>query len=412
MKKLIHLFYDHPLGAEESHLFVNRKNALDLISEAIAGAREGQIENYAILGEEGMGKSSLINRAYEDARISKEVLPLRLEITEETNEFIFFKELCRQLVNGIQIGLFDRLSYLIRRGEDVNKLVEDITGLISGITKSEELSTQFSFGILNLVQFSLGRGKGEVRAPPLDVTEIIGIVDNLKRFLSLKYKTVIVFIDEAGYVASEKSRSLLQRMRLFFQTKPFMTIIAGNPRLIDELTKVVPDVANMFPEGNRILLDPLAEQHVEELIESRVIGENPLRDPDVITAIWRESGATPRYIIRICRESIRILQRRKESTVTIEMIIEASMRISAIKGRDIFNKLSEPQQELVIQLYREGGSSYPSMLAEKLKKTQGRISQILSELYDLGYVRRKAEGRKVVYSLCKALFSYIQQMVS
>jgi DNA-binding MarR family transcriptional regulator len=91
-------------------------------------------------------------------------------------------------------------------------------------------------------------------------------------------------------------------------------------------------------------------------------------------------------------------------------VIRASSEILAIKGRDLFNKLSPVFQELVVQLYRDGSSSYAMRLARELSKTHGRISQILSELSDLGYVERKREQNKTVYTLCRALHNHLEQM--
>lgn len=413
MSALIHHFYDAPLTGDELGLLVNRQTSLSLLDESIEGAERGQLENYAILGEEGMGKSSLVNLAYEKARGAKSLLPVRLDITADTTELLFFKELCRQLVDGIQLGFIDKMAFLLRAGERTESLLREARDLVTGITKSEGTATELSFGLLNLVQFSIGGEAGFSRRPPIDVTEATAILQSIIRLLAVKYKAVIVLVDEAGYVASEKTQSLLQRVRLFFQTRPFMTVMAGNPRLIDELTKVVPEVSNMFPEGNRIHLEKLSEQDTWRLVESRILsGENPFSDPQVVYAIWRESEGNPRYVIRICREGIRILKREGRKTATVETVDEAASRILAVKGKDIFNKLTLAQQEVAICLCQEGGSSYPSAVEMKLKKSQGRVSQILSELHDLGYVLRSREGRRAIYSLSKPLLLYLRQLVA
>lgn len=67
-KELTHYFYDRPLEANEGGLLANRTQPIQRLDEAIAGAKEGQPENFAILGEEGMGKTSLSEITYAKAK--------------------------------------------------------------------------------------------------------------------------------------------------------------------------------------------------------------------------------------------------------------------------------------------------------------------------------------------------------
>jgi predicted transcriptional regulator len=95
--------------------------------------------------------------------------------------------------------------------------------------------------------------------------------------------------------------------------------------------------------------------------------------------------------------------------VDVGTVVRASSEILAVKGQDLFNKLSPAVKELTVQLYREGGSSYSSLLARKMGKTQGRISQMLVELRDLGYVKDERKKNKMMYTLCRALHRYLEQ---
>lgn len=301
------------------------------------------------------------------------------------------------------------MSYLISKKENTEHLLKEVNEAVRGIDSTQTDSNTYSFGILNMIQLSGGEETSRTRNAPTDISQMMGIIESITPLLMRKYKTIIVFIDEGRYIATEQSVALLQRLRLFFQRRPFMVIMAGSPTLIDELTKVVPEIANMFPEENRLLLQPLEERHVTQLIEKRMPKRNLFAKSELISLITRESEGNPRYVIRICRESIRIMNEENSDEITESMVTLASNRILAKKGRDIFYKLSDAQQECVVLLHNLGGSGYATEMEQYSEVKRARISQLLSELCALGYVKNERKENKALYSLNRALRQYTLQ---
>jgi len=408
-KELTHYFYDRPLESTERSLLVNRTHPLQRLDEAIAGAEEGQPENFAILGEEGMGKTSLSEITYANAKSIPTILPIHLEITSETTEYLFAKELCRQIIGSIKLGFFDKMRYLISKKENTERLLQEVNEAVRGIDSTQTDSDNYSFGILNMIQLSAAQETTKTQNAPTDISQMIGIIESITPLLTHKYKTIMVFIDEGRYIATEQSVALLQRLRLFFQRRPFMVIIAGSPMLIDELTKVVPEIANMFPEENRLLLKPLEVRDVAQLVERRMPKKNLLAKSELISLIARESEGNPRYVVRICRESIRIMTEENAKDITESMIGTASNRILAKKGRDIFNKLSEAQKDCVVLLHNLGGKSYATEMEQYATITRSRIAQLLSEICALGYAKSERAENKVLYFPNRALHQYLLQ---
>jgi Cdc6-like AAA superfamily ATPase len=227
---------------------------------------------------------------------------------------------------------------------------------------------------------------------------------------------VLVLIDEAGYFASDTTRSLLQRMRLLFQNTPFMLIVAGNPLLMDELIKVEPTFANLIAPNLRIRLSQLTESDVRELIQTRLDKVRPVRlggtnlEPFTAEAadeVRRQSKGNLRDIVSILHESLEIALDEGKNPIDEGTVLRASKIVLAGKGRDMFSRLKEHEREIVLSLKRSD-EDYVAGLAKKLKKKSPTLVEQVKKMRELGYLEVSREEANITYyRLCKPLDQYL-----
>lgn len=406
-------FYDHPLDPSELDLLVNRKKEIERLEQALKAASRGFRQNFAILGDDGSGKTSLLNIVEAKGKLAPNILIIRQEITSSTTELTFFKGIVGAIIRELE-----KLSGRSFRGD-----TEDIRKRVEGIVEEEETVAEVSISIGALLTFlgfggKFGAKERIIKGRYEDVSEVLPPLESVvKSVLSKKFNTTVVVIDEAGYAVSETTKALLQRLRLLFQRPSFMLVVSGNPMLIDDLTAVEPTIANLIPVTSRISLAKLHQQDVHRLITSRLDrvrkkgkGIEPF-NMDAADEVWRQSKGNPRDAVLICHEALNIASSKGASEVRLEDVMEASRTVLASKGRDIFAKLKEHEKEIAYKIHAVGEDSLRS-LAKRLKKKPSTVSVQVKRLTNLGYVEIVAtKGRRTYYRIPRALEEYLNSLL-
>lgn len=405
-------FYDHPLDPSELDLVVNRKREIERLEQALKAASRGFRQNFAVLGDDGSGKTSLLNIAEAKGKLIPNILIIMQEITSSTTELTFFKGIVGAIIRELE-----KLSGLSFRGD-----MEDIRKRVEGIVEEKASVAEVSISIGALLTFlgfggKFGAEERVTKGRYEDISEVLPSLESVVRsVLSKKFNTIVVMIDEAGYAVSETTKALLQRLRLLFQRPNFMLVVSGNPMLIDDLTTVEPTLANLIPATSRISLAKLDQQDVHRLITSRLDrvrkrgkGVEPFT-MDAADEAWRQSKGNPRDAVLICHEALNIASSKGASGVRLEDVIEASRTVLASKGRDIFVKLKDHEKEIAYKLHAAAEDSLRS-LAKRLKKQPSTISVQVKRLTNLGYVEIAAtKGRRIYYRLSRALEEYLNTL--
>lgn len=405
-------FYDHPLDSSELDLVVNRKKEIERLEQALKAASRGFRQNFAILGDDGSGKTSLLNIVEAKGKIIPSILIIRQEITSSTTELTFFKGIAGAIIRELE-----KLSGRSFRGD-----MEDVKKRVEGIVEEKASVAEASISIGALLTFlgfggKFGAEERVVKGRYEDVSEILPSLESVVRsVLSKKFNAIVVVVDEAGYAVAETTKALLQRLRLLFQRPNFMLMVSGNPMLIDDLATVEPTFANLIPATSRIFLVKLDQQDVRQLITSRLDrvrkrgkGVEPFTI-DAADEVWRQSKGNPRDAVLICHEAVNIASSKGTSEVKMEDVIEAGRTVLASKGRDIFAKLKDHEQEIAYKLHAVGEDSLRS-LAKRLKKKPSTVSVQVNLLTNLGYVEIAArKGRRIYYRLSRALEEYLNAL--
>jgi Cdc6-like AAA superfamily ATPase len=399
-------FTDMPIEPSHLSLLVDREEEIKKLETIIKSAASGFRQNAAILGKDGMGKTSLINYIYGKSKMEKEILPIKMEITQDSTVHDIMNDLMREMLDCMHFGLGSMLLSLL--GKDAS--LKEIKGLLKGFetSKATEISATI-FGFLNISKRSEKTFKGTQ-----DFNSLLNYLKGVTKFMPKRIKTIMLLIDEGEYVAKDNSANLLQSMRLLFQTSPFMVIIAGSPVLFDKLASIEPSFGNLFPEQNRITLKPLEVDDIKQLIIKRLdLIKKDLKGTiapfteDSLRIILEYSRGNPRYIIRI--SSLSILKALEAEQITSEHAKEASKEILSTMGRERFQRLESNDQNLLIKI---GNMTAPSVteLARELKLDEATISRRLNQLEELGYVRSTRDGRKRIAIIEEPIKTFIESI--
>lgn len=403
----INPFTDMPIEPSQIPLLVDREKEINNLSMIIESASAGFRQNVAILGKDGMGKTSLINFIYGKVKMKPEILPIKIQITQESTFRDLIINTAKELLESIHLGLFSTILPLFQK----NITLKDIKDQLDGFEISNK--TEISAAILGLVNVIKQTDK---------TLKIIGdtaiffpyfkkIVEQIPQ----KIKTVMLLIDEGEYIATEKSISLLQNMRLLFQTSPFMVVIAGSPILFDKIAKVEPSFGNLFPEQNRIILTPLDIDHIKKLIITRLDSVKkdfkgvilPFTD-DSLKVLFEYSQGNPRYVIRIA--SLSILNAADSEQISSEDVKTAAKHILIVMGNERFERLEETDQKLLITIAKLKAPS-ATELARESKIDEVTVSRHLNKLKELGYINISRDGRKMIATLEDPVRTFVQSML-
>jgi len=405
-------FYDHPLDPSELDLMANRKQEIERLEQALKAATRGLRQNFAVLADDGEGKTSLLNIVESKGKLMPNILIIRQEITSSTTELTFFKGII-----GTIIWELEKLS-----GHPFHGDIEDIRKRVEGIVEEKSSVAEISMSVGALLAFlgfggKFSAGEKTIEGRYEDISEILPSLEGVvKSVLSKKFKAVVVMVDEAGYAVSETTKALLQRLRLLFQRPHFMLIVSGNLMLIDDLTAVEPSFANLIPVTARIRLGSFDQQDVRQLLKSRLDrvrrrgkGVEPFT-MDAADEVWRQSKGNPRDAVLICHEALNIASSKGANSVEVGDVIEGAKIVLALKGRDIFAKLKDHEREIVYTLFETGEDSLRS-LARRLKKDASTVSVQVKRLTNLGYVEVSGtRGRRTYLRLSRTLEEHLKTL--
>jgi len=386
--------------AETGLLLANREKEKELLDYVIESASRGFPQNIAILGEVGVGKSSMLNYVQAGCQLKKGMFFSRINVTEDTSEEVLVRSLVKDLLDQVCIGLGSSLIGLLGIGR--KELVREIDSRVRGIDVTKSIRRDLGAPLLKIV--TLSSQIVERKGRPEDVFEVLQLLKETMKIIKGDMKAIVVLFDEAGYVAKEKSITLLQRMKLIFQSKPFMLCVAGSPMLFSEYSRVEPTFPNLFLPQNRISLGPLELADAEELIEKRLAlvrkkgkGTEPFGEK-AVQAILRESDGNPRRIMGIAGYTL-YLSRGMPVPVGPETVVKASEVAIMILGKDALDRLREDMQDICMAIAKHPGSTFEEIrgfVGRTLKSEipKSTINPKINELEKLGYIMIERSGRE------------------
>ncbi len=405
-------FNDMPLDAEDIDLLVNRAEVKARLSALLDSAGKGYPQNISILGEDGIGKTSLINFAEAKARLVPDLFTSRLDVTERTENRTVVRALLSDLLNQIELGLGNRLLGLLSLGPEVTQ--REFLKRLQGTQVTTTRQLELSDSLFQL--FHLSHSVSETRSSPEDLFQLLEMLKETLTLMRRKPKAILILFDEGQYVAQSQSLHLLQQMRLLFQRRPYMLLVAGSADLFARYAAVEPSFNNLFPEQNRLRLTALEDDHIRELLTKRLApvrkkgkGIEPFQQGCVerLTAL---SEGNPRYVIRIASASLHL--GRDRQAITPVMLEEAWRQIVQEIGRDRFDKLSDDEREMILILARYQPLNI-SQIHVNLKSAVdlSTVSRRIAALADKGYLTIETQGKQKLSRLRRAIYQYAKSLL-
>lgn len=405
-------FRDNPLTGDELDLLIDREEIKGRVENLLQSAREGYPQHIAVLGEDGIGKTTMLNFIGAQAQLTPDIYFAKLDITEETDMTTFLQQLAAGLLNSAHLGLGDHLLSFIGFGRRVKQ--EEILDALKGFTISETIKTSISIPLIKV--FNLSYSSSVAKPTPQSVFQLLETLKEVINTLKGGFKAILIMFDEGQYVATSKSVALLQQMRLLLQKGYYMLVLAGSSDTFTRLTEVEPTFLNLFPEHNRFVLALLSRDHVRELLYTRLNrvrkrgeGIQPFTE-ECIERLTTLSESNPRYVIRIASAALQ--SNRDKAKITPDMIERSWQQIVYALGRDQFERLEEDEQEIVLTIARLG----PISLSEISKNlpTRNAIATVfrkVNHLEERGVISTETRGRERICRLRKALFEYTKDLV-
>lgn len=405
-------FSDLPLSADEVHLLVNREEIKERIDALVHSAGKGFPQNVALLGEDGTGKTSLLNFAEAKAKLLSGFFVSHIDVIEGTQIQDVVKILIGDLLNQIHFGLGSSLLSLVSLGREVT--YEELQKRLAGVNVTKSKQIKLGESLVNVFQYS--RSITESKTSPED---IVGLLDMLRSAFALvgkSPKAIMLLFDEGQYVATSKAVSLLQQMRLLFQRKPYVLIVGGSPDLFQRFSEVEPTFGNLFSEQNRFRLEPLTRAHVADLLERRLAlvrkkggGIEPF-ESECVDRLQDLSEGNPRYVIRIASAALGLA--REESAVTPQHVEEAGMQIIREMGRDRLDRLKADEQELILTIARYQPINFSTLQrALPTPMDLSTVSRKVRSLEDRGYIELEVRGNEKLCRLRRALHEHVKTLI-
>ena len=405
-------FSDLPLTADEANLLVNREEIKERIDALVHSASRGFPQNMALLGEDGTGKTSMLNFAEAKARLGSGFFVSHLDIVEGTQMGEVVKFLIGDLLNQMHFGLGSTLLSLIKVGREVTR--EELQKRLTGVDVAKSKQVQLGENLLNIFHYS--RSVMETRTSPEDIVEILEMLRSTFDLIGRPPKAILLLFDEGQYVATSKAISLLQQLRLLFQRKPYMLILGGSPDLFQRFSEVEPTFGNLFSEQNRLRLAPFSHTHVADLLERRLRlvrkagkGIEPF-EPGCVDRLCELSEGNPRYVIRIASAALSLA--REEGSVATRHVDQAGMQLIREMGRDRFDRLKKDEQELILTVARYQPLNFTALqkaLPERLDLST--VGRKVHSLEDRGYVDLETRGNEKLCRLRRALHEYAKTLL-
>lgn len=369
--------------------FANRSQHLTYFAQTIinsAKIRPPAPSNFIILGDWGMGKTSLIYKMKE--------MVLK-DLRSEVNGFCFHFSL-----DPVCCKSWDdfTLTFLTNLKKDY----ETSAGLTERVFK-ELTNWKISFSI-----------------PPVSVEKkdnknTLSLIDSLedlwkKHLVPAKVDTAILFMDDVHYFLLVGQPDAYYTIRNTFQELArrgcnYSLVMTGPKLLFKDVTEIAEPFTRFF---HQFVLEPFTLEGTQEAINKRILaGELNLElSKDVISLIYEKSRGHPYFVMFITYELLNYIENKKN--ITSKEFTAAWPYIIALLERNVFvNRLgdvSDKEKEVLLQIAQlEKNQFAPS----DIKGISG-VTQFFSRIERKGLLIKKERG---LYELFHPLFKeYLQKV--
>lgn len=367
----------------DPQFFAGRVREIDRFTMFLKSAKDGNPMNLAVLGERGIGKSSLLRKC--ESLVKKErcvVVRIDLDVSVNSIDSLIYQILTGLKREGSLHSRLFSLSEKIRNFFDEYQVSIELLGSSLKATKRGELSSL------------------EARE------ELKRIWDNISQGVP----AIIIMMDESEQL--ERIEGSLQFLRNIFgrlseERCGYMLVPSGKLTLFKQIKKIHSPLARFF---NPITLKELTREESIEAIE-KPLSDSPYKmTPEVKNLIVKESEGHP-YIIQLfgyylCENVVKSNINERVYRACFPMILDG---LASQLFEDFYSSASASEQQ-ILQIIAQSKDRVVSVseVARKMGKESKQITYIFNRLYEKDCLKKIDRGK---YMLFHGLFrEYLKEI--
>ncbi len=352
----------------------DRTDILDILIKRLHGLVEGYRQNISIIGNELLGKSTILK--YFTYRIDNpKILPIYLELDKITFDLFVNKYI------GILLYNYLRRFENIELSDDLNYLIEKARLLIPKTTER----------VLHVISNNKNRKRTESFISLIDLPETF--------FKETQISTLVVF-DEFQEIENFQIKYIYKIWaKIMMLQKHTMYIISSSqPMRAQKILKE--SLTLLFGNFEALNIKPFSAKVAKEFITSRLY-------PYIFNEIYLKflihfTGAVPFYLELFCQELINKIKEKDVNEISKETLIEAINHLIidewgmlSQRYMNILNNLkkyTKNKKELsVILLTLSSGINKVKDVACELKMTKNYLLERLNKLQELDLVEKNGD---------------------
>jgi len=361
----------------DPQFFGGRRQEQQLFNEYLRYTASGNPHHIAIMGERGIGKSSLL-RKYGEMAGESGCIVVRRELDTT--------------VNSIQALVVFMLQALRTDGS---------SNLPKKMKAKHKIESFFSSYKLGASIFGTGMTIERIQPSviPQDAfcRDLMQIWNGIKNDVS----AVVFLLDEAEHLQEIKGawgflRSVFTRVSE--QGGRYMLVVSGKLGLFKGIKEIFSPMERFFTP---LEVKPMMLEEIKEVLEKPLAPLSRRIDGESVRRIAQLSAGNP-YVVQtfgfyLFEEGTASIERK-----TIEKVLPRVMtRLSSQLFRDRFEESSELERRVLLTMSTMPSSTSPKGLTKESRMSPKVLPQLLRRLVDKGCVRKVERGR---YSLFNPLF--------
>ena len=362
-----------PGGIVEPEYFVGRKEEISRFNQYFKNTHDGNPHHLAILGERGIGKTSLL-RFLESEIKKQKALTVRVELDPATDSINYLiSQILEELKRaGISYSLVDKGTSELRSFFEKYKVSISL-GVVKIEQKEKEVETKIEF-----------------RHRLQDIwIKVIG-----------KIPMIVIMMDEAEQL--EEITGSLQYLRNTFLRLSeshcgYMLVLSGKINLFKNIKELHSPLARFFTP---ITLSVLKPEETKEAIEKPFMAVKRKLDPKLIEKIIDDSQGHP-YIIQTMGYVL-FEQDKKELSLSDYNSLKPSImkQLSDQLFEDMLAGTS-PEEQKILRALAENKILEAKEIAKKVGKKSSQIGTLIKRLLEQNCITKKGRGE---YQLFHKLF--------
>ena len=368
-----------PGGPVEPEYFTGRGEEIRLFERFLRSTRDGNPFNIAIMGERGIGKTSLL-RKFEDIGEKSGCMAVRGSLDPSISNL---PELCTYILESMRekgAGKTGRIRDFFKK-YNIESLKIKLLGLEAEVKKGYTSSLQITF-----------------RKELEEIWEEVG----------KEAGGIILLIDEAEQL--ENIKGSLPFLRNVFQAlserkAAYMLILSGKLELFRRIKDIHFPLARFL---RPVHLGNLSDEEVREAVLKPL--ENAVRiDKDVLTRIAEESAGHP-YIVQVF--GYMLFENAEDNGIDMKVFEKTHPEIIDFLSAQFFSDLyyiaSDSEREILKAVaFMDKDVFSPADIVQKTGESSKKVSTCLHRLVEKDAVRKLSRGK---YGLYHRLFKeYLRQ---